>query len=99
MIELPLYLTEADVARLVTIALGRLDRGIDLAGGYVVALGIELEMVDSRLHRALHFGAQRRDDLVVLDGNRPLTFGQSRSFSRHCFMMRTDWRISSMRMQ
>jgi len=36
-------------------ALGRLDRGIDLAGGYVVALGIELEMVDSRLHRALSF--------------------------------------------
>src|ERR1035437_273334 len=58
------------------LALGRLDRGIDLAGGYVVALGIELEMVDSRLHRALHFGAQRRDDLVVPDGDWPLTFGQ-----------------------
>jgi hypothetical protein len=46
-------------------------------------------MVDSRLHRALHFGAQRRDDLVVPDGNRPLTFGQPQ-LSRHCFMMRTD---------
>ena len=41
-----------------------------------MALGIELEMVDSRLHRALHFSAQRWDNLVVLDGNRPLTPGQ-----------------------
>src|SRR4029077_11512506 len=57
-------------------ALGRLHRSIDLAGGYVVALGIEFEMVDCRLHRALHFGAQWRHDLAVLDGNRPLTFGQ-----------------------
>jgi hypothetical protein len=59
----------------------------------VVALGIELEMVDCRLHRAFHFGAQRRDDLVVLDGNRPLTFGQPQLLQA-CFMMRSDWRIS-----
>src|SRR5262249_46099892 len=58
------------------LALGRLDRSVDLAGGHVMALAVELEMVDGRLHRALHLGAQRRDDLVVPDGNPPLTFGQ-----------------------
>jgi hypothetical protein len=34
-------------------------------------------MVDGRLHRALHLGAQRRDDLVVPDGDRSPTFGQA----------------------
>src|SRR2546423_10191198 len=58
------------------LALGRLDRGIDLARGHVMALAVELEMVNGRLHRALHLGAQGRHDLVVLDGNRPPTFGQ-----------------------
>src|SRR6266404_5148180 len=61
------------------LALGRLDRGVDLAGGHVMALAVELEMVDGRLHRALHLGAQRRHDLVVLDGNRSPTFWQPRS--------------------
>jgi hypothetical protein len=56
------------------LALGRLRRGIDLAGGHMVALAIEFEIVDGRLHRALHFGAQWRDDLVVFDGNRPPAF-------------------------
>src|ERR1700680_4675740 len=42
-----------------------------------MSLAVELEMVDGRLHRALHLGAQRRHDLVVLDGNRPPTFGQA----------------------
>ena len=80
------------------LTLGRLDGGIHFASRNPVAFSVELEMVNGRLHRALHLGAQRRHDLVVLDGNRSSTFG-SRSFSRHCFMMRTDWRISSMRIQ
>src|SRR5262245_11507153 len=58
------------------LALGRLDRSVDLAGGNVMTLAVELEMVDSGLHRALHLGAQRRHDLVVPNGNRSLTFGQ-----------------------
>ena len=29
------------------LALGRLDRGVDLADGHVMALAVELEMVDS----------------------------------------------------
>src|SRR6266481_1142432 len=58
------------------LALGRLDRGVDLAGGHVMALAIELEMVNGRLHRALHLSAQRRDDLVVPNDNRSPTFGQ-----------------------
>jgi hypothetical protein len=33
---------------------------------------------------------------LTVTGPRP---SGRRSFSRHCFMMRTDWRISSMRMQ
>src|SRR3989440_11041835 len=52
------------------LALGRLDRSVDLAGGHVMALAVELEMVNGRFHRALHLGARRRDDLVVPDGNR-----------------------------
>ena len=80
------------------LALGRLDRGIDLAGRHVEAFGVELEVMDERFHRALHLGALGRHDLVVVDRDRPLPFGE-RSFSRHCFMMRIDWRISSMRMQ
>src|SRR5437016_11356542 len=33
------------------LALGRLDRGIDLASGHAMALAVELEMVDGRLHQ------------------------------------------------
>ena len=36
------------------LALGRLDRGVGLAGRHVVALGVELEVMDERFHRALH---------------------------------------------
>jgi hypothetical protein len=36
--------------------------------------------------------------LLSLTATGPRPSG-SRSFSKHCFMMRTDWRISSMRMQ
>src|SRR5258706_14466389 len=59
------------------LALRRLDGGINLAGRYVVALGIELEMMDQRLHGALHLGALRRHDLVVGDAHRPLPFGRA----------------------
>src|SRR5690348_16612600 len=47
------------------LALRRLDRGIGLPGRHVEALGIELEMVDERLHRALHLAAARRRHLMV----------------------------------
>src|SRR5258707_2237137 len=59
------------------LALGCLDRGVDLAGGHVMALAVELEMVNGGLHRALHFSARRRNDLVVSDSNRSPTFGQA----------------------
>src|SRR5215471_18313315 len=56
------------------LALRRLDRGIDFAGGHMEAFGVELEMMDQRLHRALHLGALWWNDLVVVDGDRPLPF-------------------------
>ena len=52
------------------LALGRLDRGVGLAGRHVVALGVELEVMDQRFHRALHLAARRRRDLA---GRRPCT--------------------------
>src|SRR5262249_26112425 len=55
------------------LALGRLDRGLDPAGRHAVAFAVELEMVNGRLHRALHLGAPRRHDLAVLDRERSLT--------------------------
>src|SRR4051812_35291026 len=54
------------------LALRRLDRGIDLACRHADALGVELEVMDQRFHRALHLAAARRRDLVVLDHDRPL---------------------------
>ena len=48
------------------LALGRLDRRVGLAGRHVVALGVELEVMDQRFHRPLHLAARRRRDLVVL---------------------------------
>src|SRR5216684_5151833 len=38
------------------LAFRRLDRGIDFAGGDMEAFSVELEMMDERLHGALHFG-------------------------------------------
>src|SRR6185312_13774903 len=52
------------------LALGRFDGGVGLAGGHVIALGVELEEVDKRLHRALHLDARRRRDFVVVDHHR-----------------------------
>src|SRR6202034_4750522 len=57
------------------LALWRLDRGIDFAGGNMEALGVELEMMDQRFHRALHLAAARRENFVVLDGDRSLPVG------------------------
>src|SRR3954454_12784525 len=55
------------------LALRRLDRGVDFPGGNVKAFGIELEVMDQRLHRTLHLTAPWRNDLVVLDHDRSLT--------------------------
>ena len=80
------------------LALRRLDRGVDLAGRHVEALGVELEVVDERFHRALHLGALRRHDLAVDGRDRPGRPCAS-SCSMHCCMIAADWRISSMRMR
>ncbi len=81
------------------LALGRFDRGIHLAGRHVIALGVELEVVDQRFHRALHLVALGRHDLVVVDGDGPLPGRRTQLCRRHCFMILIDWRISSMRMR
>ena len=65
------------------LALGRLDIGVDLAGRRAEALGIELEVVDHRLHRALHLGAARRRDLVVLDHHRARRLSQQGAALAH----------------
>src|ERR1019366_9964331 len=36
-------------------SLGSLDRAIDFAGRHMETFGIELEVMDQRLHRTLHF--------------------------------------------
>src|SRR3569833_862584 len=38
------------------LTLGGLDGGVDLASWHLVALGIELEVMDERFHRLLHLG-------------------------------------------
>ena len=40
------------------LALGRLDRGIDLARRHVEAFGEQLEVMDQRFHRLLHLAAR-----------------------------------------
>src|SRR3984885_2639510 len=52
-------------------ALRRLDRGIGLALGHAVAFGHEFEMVNQRLHVALHVLAARGAHLAVVDHHRP----------------------------
>src|SRR3954466_16304545 len=54
------------------LSLGRFYGGVNLAGGHVIALGIPLEVMDTRFHGALHLAALWRHDLVVEDRNRPL---------------------------
>src|SRR6202045_809754 len=49
---------------------------VALAGGHAIALAVELEMLDHRLHRPFHFRAWGRNDLVVSRGDGPLPFGQ-----------------------
>src|SRR5579875_303336 len=48
------------------LALGRLDDRVGLASRHMIALGVELEVIDEGLHRPLHLGARRRGDLLVL---------------------------------
>jgi len=38
-----------------------------LPGGWRVALGIQLEVVNQRLHVVLHLGARRRAQLAIID--------------------------------
>src|SRR6185295_4088999 len=52
------------------LALGVLDRCVDLAFGHVHALGDELEVVDELLHALLHLQARGRGDLVVVGHHR-----------------------------
>src|SRR5215468_4388564 len=59
------------------LALRCLDGGINLPGWHVVAFGVELEMMDQGLHRALHICALRRRDLVVRNVHEPLPFGRA----------------------
>ena len=53
------------------LALRRLDRRVDLARRHLVALGVELEVMDERFHRALHLAALGRRDLAVVGAHRP----------------------------
>ncbi len=53
------------------LALWAFDRGVGRARRHVKAFGIQLEMMDQRLHRALHLLARRRRELAVLDLHRP----------------------------
>ena len=46
-------------------ALGGLDRGIDFARRNVEAFGIQLEVMDQRLHRGFHFATGRRGHLAT----------------------------------
>ena len=50
--------------------LGAFGRDIDLARRHVEAFGVELEVMDQRFHRLLHFAALGRCDLAVVAGDR-----------------------------
>ncbi len=51
------------------LALGRFHCGIDLALGHLVALGVKLEVMNQRFHRALHLAALRRHNLAIGRGD------------------------------
>mmetsp|Transcript_50842 Transcript_50842/g.132162 ORF Transcript_50842/g.132162 Transcript_50842/m.132162 type:complete len:291 (-) Transcript_50842:410-1282(-) len=51
------------------LALGRLNGGVCLAGSGRVAFGVQLEVVDQRLHVLFHLLARRRGHLLVVDAN------------------------------
>src|ERR1700726_1335326 len=53
-------------------SLRRLDRAIDFAGRHMEAFGVELEVMNQRLHRTLHFRAGGRHDLAILRRDWPL---------------------------
>src|SRR5262249_39908492 len=56
-----------------------LDSRVDLSGGHVMTFGVELEMLDSRLHGAFHLRAKGWDDLAVFHRHGPLTLRQTQS--------------------
>src|SRR5260370_3337779 len=58
------------------LALRRRDRRIYPPSRHTEAFGVELKMMDERLHGALHDFAPGRHDLVVRDAHRALPFGQ-----------------------
>src|SRR6266404_3109667 len=60
------------------LSLRRLNRGVNLAGRNVEALGVKLEMVDQRFHRTLHFTTARRENLVILHRDGPLAIGHAK---------------------
>ena len=59
---------------------GCLDCGIDLSGWNAVAFGIELEVFDHCFHRTLHFATPWRNNLVIPDGDRSLSFSLAKLF-------------------
>src|SRR5258706_16072638 len=60
--------------------LGCLDRRIYLSGWNAVAFGIELEVFDHCFHRTLHFATPWRNNLVIPDGDRSLSFSVPKLF-------------------
>src|SRR5262249_17892612 len=54
------------------LALGRFDRGVNFARRYMITLGVKLEVMDQRFHRALHLFAFWRHYLVIVDRHRSL---------------------------
>src|SRR5262249_11535590 len=59
------------------LTLRRLDSGVNFAGRPTIALGIQLEVMDERFHRAFHLVAFWRDNLVVADSDRSLPGGRT----------------------
>src|SRR5690625_4093580 len=52
--------------------LGSLHGRVGLSRRHVIALGVELEVVDQRLHRTLHLAAPGRGNLLILHHHRAL---------------------------
>ena len=60
------------------LALGRLNGRVCRARRHMVALGVQLKVVDKRLHRFLHLGAARRRDLGVVHTHRAVWSAHAR---------------------
>src|ERR1700683_1703784 len=53
------------------LALGRFNCGVNLTSRHLIALGVELEMVDQRLHGPFHFSPSGRRDFAVVRHHGP----------------------------